>query len=148
MDIRPTQRRPFRAEPACYESGMLRTAFTLALLLAAAPAVADSTASSASAASTAAAPSAVPTPAPDRATAVSTLAGLYYSADACSFSISRDKVSAYADAARPAGDALFNVDVFRATQALYAAQKGWSPDQVTAWCKTEAATIRQLGMSL
>ena len=85
---------------------------------------------------------------PDRASAVSTLAALYYSADACNLSISRDKVNAYADTARPADDPLFNVDVFRATHDLYAAQKGWTKDQVAAWCKTEAATAKSLGMLL
>ena len=88
------------------------------------------------------------TPPPDRATAISTLAALYYSADACNLSISRDKVNAYADAARPAGDALFNVDVFRATHDLYGAQKDWTKDQISAWCATEAATAKSLGMLL
>jgi hypothetical protein len=86
--------------------------------------------------------------APDRTTAVSTLASLYYSADACEFSISRDKVAAYADAARPAGDALFNVDVFRATQDLYTQHKGWPAEQLNSWCASEAATIKSLGMML
>jgi hypothetical protein len=95
-----------------------------------------------------ASPAFAETAAPDRATAVSTLAGLYYSADACSFSISRVKVAAYADAARKDGDALFNVDVFRATKDLYTAQKDWSKDQISAWCATEATTVKSLGMLL
>lgn len=93
---------------------------------------------------------AAPAPAstPDRATAVTTLAGLYYSADACEFSISRDKVNAYRDAATPAGDAMFNVDVFRATQDLYTQHKDWKAEQLNTWCASEAATIKSLGMML
>jgi hypothetical protein len=84
----------------------------------------------------------------DRATAVSALAGFYYSADACSLQISRVKVDAYAEANRPANDALFNVDVFRATQALYAAHKDWSKDQLDAYCKTARQAVVQLGVTL
>jgi hypothetical protein len=85
---------------------------------------------------------------PDRGTAVSTLAGLYYSADACEFSISRDKVNAYRDVATPAGDAMFNVDVFRATQDLYTQHKDWPAEQLNTWCASEAAIIKSLGMML
>ena len=96
----------------------------------------------------AATPASAITAPPDRATAISTLAALYYSADACNLSISRDKVNAYADAARPAGDTLFNIDVFRATHDLYGTQKDWTKDQISAWCATEAATAKSLGMLL
>jgi hypothetical protein len=84
----------------------------------------------------------------DRATAVATLAGFYYSADACSLQISRVKVDAYAEANRPAGDALFNVDVFRATQALYVAHKDWSKDQLDGYCKTARQSVIKLGVTL
>ena len=84
----------------------------------------------------------------DRATAVTTLAGLYYSAAACNLSISRAKVDAYRDANAPAGDTLFNVDVFNATHALYAQQKDWTKDQTAAYCKTAADTAKSLGMIL
>jgi hypothetical protein len=84
----------------------------------------------------------------DRATAVSTLAGLYNSADVCNISISRAKVDAYADANRPAADALFNVDVFRATKSLYDQQKTWSKDQTDAYCRTAVDTAKTLGMIL
>ena len=84
----------------------------------------------------------------DRATAVTTLAGFYYSADACSLQISRAKVDAYAEANRPAGDTLFNVDVFRATQALYAEHKDWSKDQLDAYCKTARQSVLKLGVTL
>src|SRR5690349_12222700 len=84
-----------------YESVMLRP-LIIALALTATPALA----------------------AVDRATAVSTLAGLYNSADVCNLSISRAKVDAYRDANAPAGDPMFNVDVFQATHALYDQQKG------------------------
>lgn len=113
---------------------MLRIALFTALL-AASPALA-------------ATQTATATATPDRDTAVSTLAGLYYSADACEFSISRDKVSAYADAARPAGDPMFNIDVFRATDKLYADHKGWPAEKLNTWCASEAATIKSLGMML
>lgn len=118
----------FAATAHVLKTGMLKTLLA-ALLLAATPALAN-------------------TNPPDRATAVSTLAALYYSADACNLSISRDKVTAYADAARPAGDAMFNVDVFRATHDLYTSQKDWTKDQLSAWCATEAATAKSLGMLL
>ena len=62
--------------------------------------------------------------------------------------ISRAKVDAYADANRPAGDALFNIDVFRATQALYTEQKDWTEDQTKAFCKTALETVRTLDMGL
>ena len=84
----------------------------------------------------------------DRATAVSTLAGLYNSADICNLAISRAKVDAYRDANAPAGDPLFNTDVFQATHALYASQKGWAKDQTDAYCKTAAETAKTLGMLL
>lgn len=105
---------------------MLRTA-TAILLLAVTPAMAAT---------------------PDRDTAVSTLAAIFYSVDACSFSISRDKVDAYRAAAQPANDSLFNVDVWRATHSLYATQKDWSKDQIGAWCSAESATIKSLGLML
>src|SRR3569623_3118293 len=84
----------------------------------------------------------------DRATAVSTLAGLYNSADVCNLAISRAKVDAYRAANAPAGDALFNTDVFQATHALYASQKGWAKGQTDAYCKTAAETAKTLGMLL
>src|SRR3569623_2049012 len=84
----------------------------------------------------------------DRATAVSTLAGLYNSADVCNLSISRAKVDAYRDANAPAGDSMFNVDVFTATHALYDQQKTWTKDQTDAYCKTAAETVKTLGMNL
>ena len=84
----------------------------------------------------------------DRATAVNTLAGLYNSADICNLAISRAKVDAYRDANAPAGDALFNVDVFQATHALYASQKTWAKGQADAFCKTATETAKTLGMFL
>ena len=84
----------------------------------------------------------------DRATAVTTLAGLYNSAQACNLSISRAKVDAYRDANTPAGDALFNVDVFNATHALFTQQKDWTKDQTAAYCKTAAETAKTLDMTL
>jgi len=84
----------------------------------------------------------------DRATAVSTLAGLYNSADVCNLSISKAKVDAYRAANTPAGDALFNVDVFRATDALYTQQKSWTKDQTADYCKKAAANVRTLDMGL
>ena len=84
----------------------------------------------------------------DRATAVSTLAGLFNSADVCNLSISRAKVDAYRDANTPAGDTMFNVDVFTATHALYDQQKNWTKDQTAAYCKTAAETVKTLGMNL
>jgi hypothetical protein len=84
----------------------------------------------------------------DRETAVSTLAGLYNSADVCNLSISRAKVDAYRDANAPKNDAMFNVDVFRATHDLYDKQKNWTKDQTAAYCKTAAETARSLGMNL
>jgi hypothetical protein len=83
-----------------------------------------------------------------RATAVSTLAGLYNSADVCNLAISRAKVDAYRDANAPAGDTMFNVDVFQATHALYAKQKDWTKEQTDAYCKTAADTAKTLGMNL
>lgn len=82
----------------------------------------------------------------DRGTAIANLATLYYSADVCNLIIKRDKVDAYRDANAPAGDALFNVDVFRATKALYDTQKGWTQDQTDAYCKTAEATAKSLGI--
>jgi hypothetical protein len=84
----------------------------------------------------------------DRATAVSTLAGLYNSADVCNLSISKAKVDAYRAANAPAGDALFNVDVFRATDALYTQQKSWTKDQTADYCRKAAANVRTLDMGL
>jgi hypothetical protein len=84
----------------------------------------------------------------DRATAVSNLAGFFNSADICQLQISKAKVDAYHDANMPAGDALFNVDVFRATQALYASQKGWTKDQTADYCKKAAANAVSLGVTL
>jgi len=84
----------------------------------------------------------------DRTTAVSTLAGLYNSADVCNLSISRAKVDAYRDANAPAGDPMFNVDVFQATHALYDQQKSWTKEQTAAYCKTAVETARTLGMGL
>lgn len=84
----------------------------------------------------------------DRATAISTLAGLYNSADVCNLSISRAKVDAYRAANAPKDDALFNVDVFKATHDLYDKQKDWTKDQTTAYCKTAADTVKSLGMNL
>ena len=84
----------------------------------------------------------------DRATAVSTLAGFYHSADACNLSISRAKVDAYRDANTPSGDAMFNVDVFQATHALYDQQKAWTKEQTAAYCKTATATAKTLDMGL
>jgi hypothetical protein len=84
----------------------------------------------------------------DRETAVSTLAGLFNSAAVCNLAISRAKVDAYREANRPDGDALFNVDVFRATDALYDQQKTWTKEQTDAYCKTAADTAKSLGMNL
>ena len=84
----------------------------------------------------------------DRATAVTTLAGLYNSAQACNLAISRAKVDAYRDANTPPGDALFNVDVFNATHALFTQQKDWTKDQTAAYCKTAAETAKSLDMIL
>ena len=84
----------------------------------------------------------------DRATAVSTLAGLFNSADVCNLSISRAKVDAYRDANTPAGDTMFNVDVFTATHALYDQQKSWTKDQTADYCKKAAANVRTLDMGL
>jgi len=84
----------------------------------------------------------------DRATAVNTLAGLYNSADTCNLAISRAKVDAYRDANTPAGDVMFNVDVFQATHALYTSQKSWAKAQTEAFCKTATETAKTLGMFL
>ena len=84
----------------------------------------------------------------DRDTAVTTLASLYNSADVCNLVISRAKVDAYRSANTPAGDAMFNVDVFQATHALYAKQKDWSKQQLDDYCKSAAETVRTLGMNL
>lgn len=108
-------------------SRMLRFAM-LALLLAAAPALAA--------------------PTVDRETAVSILAGFYNSADVCNLSLSRAKVDAYRDSVTPAGDAMFNVDVFRATQALYTGQKDWTKEQTDAYCKDALAKAKELGVTL
>jgi hypothetical protein len=105
---------------------MIRTALIAALLLTVTPAFA----------------------AIDRDTAVMTLASLYYSADACRLSISRTKVDAYRDANAPSGDALFNVDVFRATQKLYTDHKDWTKEQLADYCKTALESAKTLGVTL
>ena len=84
----------------------------------------------------------------DRDTAIKNLAGFYNSADVCQLQISRAKVDAYRSANTPASDALFNVDVFRATQALYASQKDWTKDQTDAYCKIALDTATTLGVLL
>ena len=112
---------------SCYEFAMLKPAL-LALLLVGATAPAFA--------------------AVDRTTAVNMLAGLYNSADVCNLPISRAKVDAYHDANAPAGDALFNSDVFQATHALYAQQKGWAKAQTDAYCKTAGETAKTMGMLL
>ena len=84
----------------------------------------------------------------DRATAVNTLAGLYNSADICNLAISRAKVDAYRDANRPAGDELFNVDVFQATHKLYDLQKAWTKEQTADYCKKATETAKALDMGL
>lgn len=84
----------------------------------------------------------------DRETAISTLAGLYNSADICNLSISRAKVDAYREANAPKDDPMFNVDVFRATHELYDKQKTWTKDQTAAYCKTAAETAKALDMNL
>jgi|GEM_PF-3608568 len=84
----------------------------------------------------------------DRATAVANLAGFYNSADICQLQISKAKVDAYRDANAPAGDTMFNVDVFRATQALYASQKDWTKDQTSDYCKKAADNAVTLGVAL
>ena len=84
----------------------------------------------------------------DRETAVSTLAGLYNSADVCNLPISRAKVDAYRDTNRPAGDDLFNVDVFQATHALYDQQKAWTKEQTADYCKKATDTAKTLDMGL
>ena len=112
--------------PSCYEIGMSKIAILpLLLALVATPALAA-----------------------DRATAITTLAGFYNSADVCQLQISKAKVDAYRDANTPANDTLFNVDVFRATQALYASQKGWTKDQTDAYCKTASDTALSAGVLL
>ena len=82
----------------------------------------------------------------DRDTAVSQLASLFNSADVCGLILSRAKVDAFRESARQPDDTLFNVDVFRATQALYAKQKDWTPDQLKAYCTETIATARSLGI--
>ena len=84
----------------------------------------------------------------DRATAVTTLAGLFNSAEYCNIPISRAKVQAYQADNTPAGDAMFNVDVFNATHALSTQQKTWTKDQTDAYCKTATETARSLNMGL
>ena len=84
----------------------------------------------------------------DRATAVTTLAGLFNSAEYCNLPISRAKVQAYQADNTPAGDPLFNVDVFNATHALSTQQKTWTKDQTDSYCKTATATARTLDMGL
>jgi hypothetical protein len=84
----------------------------------------------------------------DRATAVSTLAGLFNSAGYCNIPISRAKVQAYQADNTPAGDPLFNVDVFRATHDLSTQQKSWTKEQTDAYCKKAIETARALDMGL
>jgi hypothetical protein len=84
----------------------------------------------------------------DRATAISTMAALYRSVDVCGALLDRTKLSAYADSIRPAGDALFNVDLFRATRDLDTAQKTWTKDQTDAFCQAEAKMAQTLGVTL
>ena len=84
----------------------------------------------------------------DRDAAITNLAGFYNSADVCQLQISRVKVDAYRTANTPPNDSLFNVDVFRATQALYASQKDFSKDQLADYCKTALATAKSLGVLL
>lgn len=84
----------------------------------------------------------------DRDTAIKTLAGFYNSADVCKLSLSRAKVDAYRDSVTPPGDALFNVDVFKATQSLYAEQKTWGKPQTDAYCKAALQTAQQLAVTL
>ena len=84
----------------------------------------------------------------DRETAVSTLAGLYNSADVCNLPISRAKVDAYRDANRPAGDDNFNTDVWLATHALYGQQKTWTKEQTADYCKKAVTTAKTLDMGL
>jgi hypothetical protein len=84
----------------------------------------------------------------DRVTAVSTLAGLYNSADVCNLPISRAKVDDYRDANAPSGDSLFNFVVFQATHALYDQQKSWTKEQTADYCKKAIATAKDLDMGL
>ena len=84
----------------------------------------------------------------DRATAVQNLATFFYSADACRFPISRAKIDAYRTANTPNGDAMFNVDVFRATQKLYADQKDWPKDKLADWCKTTLEAVKAADLLL
>ncbi|MEO8757710.1 MAG: hypothetical protein ABI398_08165 [Devosia sp.] len=84
----------------------------------------------------------------DRATAVTTLARLFNSAEFCNLSISRAKVQAYQVANTPADDALFNVDVFRATHDLSTQQKSWTKEQTATYCKTAVETAKTLDMGL
>ncbi len=87
-------------------------------------------------------------PTVDRDTAIATLAEFYYSADVCNLSISRAKVDDYRAANTPAGDAMFNVDVFKATHALYDTQKDFTKDQTAAYCKTALAAAQAAGVIL
>lgn len=84
----------------------------------------------------------------DRATAVAALAGFYHSASVCNLFISRAKIDEYAEANRPADDALFNVDVFRATQALYTAHEADTEEQTKAYCAEAADAARKAGVNL
>lgn len=79
----------------------------------------------------------------DRDTAVSALAQVYNSVDLCGLTVSRARVDAYAEAARGPDDALFNVDVFRATQALYAEQRDWTKEQTDAYCVTATEAVKK-----
>ena len=79
----------------------------------------------------------------DRDTAVSALAQVYNSVDVCGLVVSRASVEAYAEAAHSPDDKLFNVDVFRATQALYEEQKGWDKAQTDAYCVTATEAVKK-----
>ena len=49
---------------------------------------------------------------------------------------------------RPAGDDLFNFDVFQATHALYDQQKAWTKEQTADYCKKATDTAKTLDMGL
>lgn len=84
----------------------------------------------------------------DRETAITNLSSIYNWAEVCGLQISRAKVDAYRAANTPPNDALFNVDVFRATHALTAAQKDWTKEQTAAYCKTALESAKTLGVLL
>ncbi len=82
----------------------------------------------------------------ERDTAVTQLATLYNSVDACGLILSRAKVDAFRESSQRPDDRLFNVDVFRATQALYAKQKDWTPEQLKTYCTETIAMAKTLGI--